>query len=289
MKIVVIGADGQLGTDLVKLRPGAVPLTLKELDITSLEQCRAVLSKLAPGVVINTAANNQVDASEDDPQPAFRVNVFGARNLALACRELGAELVHFSTDYVFAGDRGAPYLEEDVPGPLSAYGISKLAGEQMVRYLWPKHYLIRTSGLYGAAGCLGKGGTNFVEVMIGRAGSGQALKVVNDETAGPTYTYDLARKLLQLLDQRSYGLYHITNAGQCSWYEFTLKIFELLGRKVAVTPVGSAEFPAKARRPKFSVLAHGHLRRLGLDDLRPWDEALRAYLVEKGHLAGGAA
>lgn len=288
MKTIVIGADGQLGTDLVKLQPSAVPLTIKDLDITSFDRCRSVLARLAPEVVINTAGFNQVDACEDSPEPAFQINAFGARNLAAACRELGAELVHISTDYVFSGEKRVPHLEEDVPDPATAYGISKLAGEQLVRYLWPKHYLIRTCGLYGAAGCLGKGGTNFIETMIKRADSGQPLKVVSDEIVGPTYTRDLAAKLLQIIEKKSYGLYHITNAGQCSWYEFTLKIFEHLGRQVKVTPVSGAEFAAKARRPKFSVLAHGHLRRLGLDDLRSWEAALFAYLTEKGYLVRGA-
>lgn len=284
MKIAIIGADGQLGTDLLKLAPQAVALTIKDIDITDPAKSRQVLTAIKPAIVINTAAYHRVDDCEDNRDLAFKVNADGPANLAKICRDLDAELVHISTDYVFDGEKGAPYLESDQPNPTSVYGRSKLAGEENVAAAWEKHYLIRTCGLYGTAGSLGKGGGNFVETMITRGKSGQPLRVVNDEIVGPTYSLDLARKILQIIEKKSYGLYHITNSGECSWYEFTLKIFELLGIKTPVMPVSGAEFKAKAKRPGYSVLAHEHLKVLGLDDLRSWPDALKAYLQEKRYL-----
>lgn len=282
--MVLIGADGQLGTDLMKLYPTLVPLTIKELDVTKADAAESILQQIKPQVIINTSAFHRVDDCEDDPVPAFAVNTFGARNLALIAEKLGAALVHISTDYVFSGEGRRPYSEDDAPDPRSAYGISKLAGEKMIQYLLPEHFIIRSSGLYGTAGCLEKGKTNFVESMIGRAKSGQALKVVEDEVLAPTYTLDLAKKVLEIIPRRSYGLYHITNMGECSWYKFTKKIFELLNQKVDLSPVTGEEFKSKAKRPKYSVLRHDHLKQLGIDDLRPWEQALLAYLKEKGHL-----
>ena len=284
MKIALIGADGQLGCDLLKLDPSLTPLTIKELNVTRADQAETVLQKIKPEVIINTSAFHRVDDCEDDPAPAFAVNTYGARNLALIAKKLGAALVHISTDYVFSGDKKAPYSEADIADPQSVYGISKLAGEKMIEYLLPEHFIVRSSGLYGTAGCLEKGGTNFVESMLGRAQKGLALKVVDDEVLTPTYTLDLARKILEIIPWRSYGLYHITNSGECSWYQFTKKIFELLKINVELSPVTGDQFKSKAKRPKYSVLKHDHLERLGLDDLRTWEAALQAYLKEKGRL-----
>lgn len=284
MKIVVIGSDGQLGCDLLKLSPDSIGLTIKDLDVTNAEQSRKVLTGIKPQVIINTAAFHRVDDCEDHPDRAFAVNALGAGNLARICRDLGASLVYISTDYVFDGTKGSPYREADTPNPVSAYGISKLAGELMVSYILPRHYIVRTCGLFGAAGCLEKGGTNFIEGMIKRAGSGQPVKVVDDEIVGPTYTHDLAGKILDIIKTSSYGIYHITNSGQCSWYEFTLEIFKLIGSKIEVKPVSGAEFKAKAKRPAFSVLEHDQLKRLGLNDMRSWQAALGAYLREKNYI-----
>lgn len=284
MKMVLIGADGQLGCDLLKLEPSLVPLTIKDLNVTREDEAEAVLEKLKPQVIINTSAFHRVDDCEDDPVPAFAVNTYGARNLALIAKNLGATLVHISTDYVFSGEKKTPYSEEDPADPQSVYGISKLAGEKMIEYLLPEHYIVRSSGLYGTAGCLEKGKTNFVESMISRANKGQPLKVVDDEVLTPTYTFDLAKKILEIIPRRSYGLYHITNSGECSWYRFTKKIFELLKMKVDLSPTTGDQFKSKAKRPKYSVLSHGHLKRLGLDDLRFWEGALKDYLKEKGHI-----
>jgi len=244
---------------------------------------RRMLTEVMPDVVINTAAFHRVDDCEDQPEKAFKVNTYAMRNLAQICLDLDCALVHISTDYVFGGEKRTPYTEDDAPNPLNVYGVSKLAGEYFVRNICPKHFIIRTSGLYGVAGSSGKGG-NFIETMIRLAKEHKPIRVVNDQVLTPTYTKDLAPKIKELLQTEAYGLYHITNSGQCSWYEFAGKIFELLDLKPDFSPTTTDEFRAKARRPAYSVLAHNKLKRLGLDDLRPWPQALKAYLEEKGHL-----
>ena len=284
MKIVVIGADGQLGTDLRKNETTLIPLTISDIDITNYAQTLEVLSKIAPDTIINTAAYNKVDEAEDKPEDAIRVNTLGARNLAVSSAKLKAALVHISTDYVFSGTKTTPYVETDIPDPQTAYGISKLAGEQMVKYLNPKHFIIRTSGLYGTAGCMGKGGSNFVENIIKKAESGQQLNIVKDEIVSTTYTLDLARSILDILPFCSYGIYHITNDGQSSWYEFTAKIFEYLNMKANIKAISAKELTLKAKRPQFSVLRNAHLLTLGGKNIRNWQDALKAYLIEKGHI-----
>ncbi|MEM3432972.1 MAG: dTDP-4-dehydrorhamnose reductase [Candidatus Methanomethyliaceae archaeon] len=287
MRIVVIGANGQLGTDLVKVLNNwdLVPLTHADLDICDFVRTRKVLTELKPDIVINTAAFNRVDDAEDQPEKAFWVNTYAVRNLAQVCTDLDCTLMHISTDYVFGGEKRTPYTEDDPPNPLNVYGVSKLAGEYFARNICPKHFIVRTSGLYGVAGSSGKGG-NFVETMVRLAREGKPIRVVTDQVLTPTYTKDLAQKIKELLTTEAYGLYHITNSGQCSWYEFASKIFELLGMKPDFGPTTSVEFGAKARRPAYSVLAHERLKQLGKDDLRPWPEALKAYLEEKGHYRG---
>lgn len=283
MKIAILGADGQLGCDLVRVMDEAeqIPLTLKEIDITDPGQCDRVLNKYSPDMVINTAAYHRVDDCEEADQEAYRVNAHGVKNLALACRKVGAALVHISTDYVFDGEKGSPYIETDLPNPKTAYGISKLAGEYFVKYILDDYFIIRTSGLYGRAGCMGKGGGNFVKNMLKLAQAGQSIRVVTDEILSPTYTLDLARKISELIRTRHYGVYHITNQGQCSWWEFAVKIFDLAGMKVEVHKASSGDYKTKAHRPKFSVLDNQGLRKIGLGEMRQWDEALQAYLKEK--------
>lgn len=285
MKIVIIGANGQLGSELVKVLSNwsLIPLTHRDVDICDFVHTHKVLTALKPEIVINTAAFHRVDDCEVQPEKAFWVNTYAVRKLAQFCAELDCCLVHISTDYVFGGDKRTPYTEDDAPNPLNVYGVSKLAGEYFVRNICPKHFIIRTSGLYGVAGSSGKGG-NFVETMIRLAKEGKPIRVVNDQVLTPTYAKDLAEKIKELMQTKAYGLYHITNSGQCSWYEFASKIFELLDLKPDFKPIASAEYGARAPRPAYSVLAHKALQRLGLADLRPWPEALEAYLKEKGHL-----
>ncbi|MFC1510836.1 dTDP-4-dehydrorhamnose reductase [Candidatus Margulisiibacteriota bacterium] len=285
-KILIIGADGQLGCDLCKVIPQAeqIPLTIKEIDITDRNKTAKVIRSYAPDIVINTAAYHNVDECEDSLERPFLVNTAGVKYLAEVCREIEAALVQISTDYVFDGDKGAPYVETDIPSPQSIYAISKLGGEYCVKYMLARYFIVRSTGLYGTAGCLGKGGGNFVENMLKRAASQAELKVVTDEVLSPTYTLDLAEKIYELVKTKHYGLYHLVNRGQCSWHEFTCEIFRLLKRKVVINKAQAADFPTKAKRPKFSVLKNANLAKIGLADMRPWQEALKAYLVEKGHL-----
>lgn len=286
MKIAIIGADGQLGCDLCKVIDGSerIPLTIKDIDITNIALCGSVLSKINPDVVINTAAYHRVDACEENDVEAYKVNSHGAKNLAIICSEIDAKLVHISTDYVFDGDKATPYFEDDIPSPKSAYGISKLAGEQFIKYLCQKYFIVRTSGLYGAAGCLGKGGGNFVENMIKRAKDGQKIKVVTDEIMTPTYTFHLAKKIYQIIKTDHFGLYHITNNGACSWWEYADQIFKLLELNLDVQKTNASEYKTKAIRPKNSVLAHLKLKELGMDDMPDWKDGLKAYLLEKEYI-----
>lgn len=279
MQVLLIGAGGQLGSDLVKVLPweNLVPLTHADIEVCDPTSIRTALEEHHPDLVINTAAWHRVDDIEGEPSLAFEVNAYGARNLALACRDFDCTLMHLSTDYVFDGCKRAPYEETDASHPVSAYGISKLAGEQFIRYLWPKHYVVRSSGLYGVAGSSGKGG-NFVETMLRLASEGKPIRVVDDQVSTPTYTVDLARTLAKLADTGHYGLYHVSNRGECSWYGFAAKVFELSGIEADLSPTTSEAFGALARRPAYSVLAHEALRAAELEEPRHWTKALAAYL-----------
>ena len=288
MKVVVIGASGQLGSDLCKEISSVelVPLTHLEVEITDMDSVKQSFAKHRPDVAINTAAFHRVDDCEVEPDKAFLINAMGARNVAVMAEEVGAKVVHISTDYVFGGDsepRTTPYTEFDAPVPPNIYGKSKLAGEELVRHLCSKHFIIRTSALFGVAGSSGKG-RNFVETMLRLAQERDELRVVHDQVFSPTYTRDLARKIAQLINTEYYGIFHITNKGSCSWYEFTKEILRLAGLKTLVTPITSSQYPQKAKRPHFSVLDNYHLRLLGMDDMRLWQEALRDYMMGKGHI-----
>lgn len=285
MRTVVIGAAGQLGSDIVRLWPAGdtIGLAHADIEIADREQVVAVLRTHEPDLVVNTAAFHNVDLCESEPERAFQVNALGAMNVADASRELGAALMFISTDYVFAGDLGRPYTESDAPTPVNVYGASKAAGEQLVRSRLDGHYIVRTSGLYGEAGASGKSG-NFVQRMLELARNGKDLHVVDDQVLSPTFTYDLAQQLSRLAQSGRYGTYHVTNGGACSWYEFTAKIFSLTATDAALSPTTTAEFGAKARRPAYSVLCNAALREAGLLPLRDWPEALADYLHRRGEL-----
>jgi dTDP-4-dehydrorhamnose reductase len=288
MKVMVTGANGQLGTDLCRaLRDfEVIGLTHAEADITDIVSFVRICRKYHPSVIINTAAYVRVDDCEDNPDRAFLVNALGARNVAVAAQEIGARLVHISTDYVFGGEatpRHTPYTEFDTPVPPNNYGRSKLAGEDMVRHHCLRHFIIRSSGLFGVAGSSGKGG-NFVETMLRLGKERDELRVVNDQVLSPTYTRDLANKIVQLIITEYYGIFHVSNRGACSWYEFTREILKLAGLKTRVVPITSDQYPQKASRPHFSVLDNYHLRLLKMDDMRTWQEALADYMREKGHI-----
>ncbi|MBU1027366.1 MAG: dTDP-4-dehydrorhamnose reductase [Candidatus Margulisbacteria bacterium] len=286
MRILIIGADGQLGTDLVKVIPKEeqIPLTIKNIDITNREITLQEIKNHQPDIVINTAAHNHVDKCEEEFALAFEINTYGVKYLAEACKATNSCLVHISTDYVFDGKKGKPYVETDQPNPQSIYAISKYAGEQIVKYSLDKYFIIRSTGLYGTAGCLGKGGTNFVESILKLAATQPELKVVTDEILSPTYTLDLAKQIYELVKTNKYGLYHAVSHGSCSWYDFAVKIFELLGRKIKITKTTAAELKAAAKRPGYSALKNAALEKISLDKMRPWQEALKAYLIEKGYL-----
>jgi dTDP-4-dehydrorhamnose reductase len=288
MIIALIGADGQLGSDLAAVIPKASlqPLIFPEFDVTRPRRTADILRELRPDVVINTAAFHRVDECEDRIEDAYRVNAFAVRNLAGICRDLGAVLVHFSTDYVFDGGRGTPYGEDDPPGPLSAYAASKLAGENFIRSAWDRHIIIRTCGLFGRAGCLGKG-RNFVETMLWMAERGGPIRVVSDQCITPTSTAELTANVLALLDGGAFGLYHLTNEGECTWYEFAREIFSLAGVDADVHPIDTATLGAKARRPAYSVLAKTKARAAGLPGFSDWRTALADYLHERRIVAVG--
>jgi dTDP-4-dehydrorhamnose reductase len=281
MKILLVGADGQLGSELRKeFGDGLMPLTHQDIEIADKARTAAVVEAAAPDAVINTAAFHNLPDCEKDPETAFRVNVLGPRNLALACRGTGAKLVHVSTDYVFDGHKASPYTEDDTPRPLNVYGVSKTAGEFFVpvagRYL-----NIRTSSLFGIRGCRAKGGRNFVKTMLHAARTRPALDVSVNVVSSPTYARDAARKIKELLETDvPSGVYHVANGGACSWYEFALEIFRQAGLAVEVRPRVETEEAEGIKRPLYTPLAS-----VKLEPMRHWREALRDYLGEEGVLA----
>ena len=288
MKVLITGANGQLGTDLCKVLKDveASPLSHSDIEIADMNSVNSAFNRCQPELVINTAAYVRVDDCESEPNKAFLVNAIGARNVAVATQRFGAKLVHISTDYVFGGEDKPGtnlYTEFDTPSPLNLYGKSKLAGENLVQHLCSRHFIIRTSGLFGSAGASGKGG-NFVETILKLARQQEELKVVNDQIFSPTYTRDLARKIAQLIVTEYYGIFHITNKGKCSWYEFAREILTLAKLETHLIPITSEERLTAAKRSPFSVLDNYQLRLLGIDDMRTWQEALKEYMVEKGHI-----
>ena len=282
MKIALLGANGQLGHDLQAAlrRHDVVPLTRNEADVTDFGRARRVLTDVSPNVILNTTAYHRVDDCEDQPELAFQVNALAVLNLVRIANDLDAVLLHISTDYVFDGNNREPYTETSPPAPLSVYATSKLSGELLVRAAARKYFLVRTCGLYGVAGSHGKGG-NFVEAMIAKAKRHELIRVVNDQMVTPTYTADLAHQIARILPTTSYGLYHMTNEGCCTWFEFARAIFELSGIKADLSATTSELYKTPAIRPRYSVLENSRLKQLGLNEMRHWREALAAYLKEK--------
>ena len=282
MRVVVIGADGQLGTDVVRAfaNHGDIvsPLTHADVELASMDSVSSRLQELRPEVVVNTAAMHHVDKCELEPERAFAVNGIGARNLALVSRDLGAVLMHVSTDYVFDGAKETPYEEQDAPRPLNVYGNTKLAGEYFVRSTTEKHFILRTSAIYGKSPCRAKGGLNFIELMLKLAKERGEVKVVDSEFVTPTPTSEIARQMVALSRSDAYGLYHATAEGSCSWHQFAREIFDLTGTKVSLKVAGPNEFPAKVPRPKYSVLENRALDKHQLSVFKPWQQGLREYL-----------
>lgn len=289
MKVLITGISGMLGVDLyqtLKEKHEVVGFDLKEFpstsfspspvqrgDITRIDEVKRAFNELAPQMVIHAAAYTDVDGCERDPDKAYKVNTLGTRNVCLASQEPNIPIIYISTDFVFDGNQDSPYLEFDQPHPISIYGRSKLAGEEYVKTLLNKYFVVRTSWLYGHYG------RNFVETMLQLASQKKELKVVNNQVGSPTYTRDLSGKIKELLPTELYGIYHITNSGSCSWYEFAREILELAGIKGAqLKPITSEELDRPASRPKFSVLENYCLRLALGKSMRDWQEALRDYI-----------
>jgi len=293
MRVAVIGGNGQLGHDVVRafIDKGdhALSLTHSDIEITQLESVSRGLVPLGVQVIVNTAAMHNVEACEREPQRAFAVNALGARNLASVARDLGALLIHVSTDYVFDGTKAGPYEESDAPRPLNVYGNTKLAGEYFVRCTTERHFVLRTSGLYGNHLCRGKGGLNFVELMLKLAKERPEIRVVDSEVVSPTYTADLAHQIGALSRNDCYGLYHATAEGSCSWFEFARTIFASTHTSANLQVAAPNEFPAKVPRPKYSVLENRGLKARGLNTFRSWEEGLREYLGVSKVCAKGQA
>lgn len=285
MKIAVIGANGQLGTDLVaafsEKGDAVCRLTHADIEVADLHSVTQALERIQPRLIVNTAAMHHVESCEREQAMAFAANAIGARHLAIAARALGAALMHVSTDYVFDGSKRSPYVEEDTPRPLNAYGISKLAGEHFVRCTTDKHFVIRTSALYGGNPCRAKRGLNFIELMLKLAKERGDVRVVDNEVVTPTYTAELAQQMVQLSRSDCYGLYHATAEGSCSWYEFAREIFAVANTPVRLHVAAPGEFPGKVPRPQYSVLENRALKSRGLNLFTPWQDALRKYMTER--------
>lgn len=281
MKVLVAGASGQLGQSLVHLLGERLAWSggRSDLDVTDGAAVSARLHHVRPDVVVNASAYNKVDAAQDDPESAFRVNAVAPLTLALACREIGARLVHVSTDYVFDGQKVEPYTEDDAPRPRSVYGLSKRAGELNVLSLGSPALIVRTSGVLGEGGSRAKGGS-FVERILQKARRGETLRVVDDQVFAPTYAPDLAAALWALVDAGTRGLVHVTNEGSCTWHALAQEALRAAGLPAHVEPITSAELGLAAPRPPYSVLSTAHYRSLGFAPLRAWPDAL-AELVSR--------
>ncbi len=290
MKIAIFGVGGQLGRAVAAhLAPGhdVVAIDRARADVRDADAVAEALHTSRPDWVVNSAAMTHVDRCENEPMAAFEVNAVGARNVARACSASNARLLHVSTDYVFDGEKQSPYVEDDTPRPVNAYGTSKLAGEFFVRAESDAHLVVRTSGLYGLYECRGKG--TFAETILARARQGQALRVVSDERLTPTFTEDLAKQVRAIVERGAPGgIYHATNAGSCSWYEFARELLALAGVSTSLEPIAAKEWKSPTRRPANSVLDNRALANLGLDVMPDWRDALKRYVSARDDKAGTA-
>lgn len=276
MKVLVTGVKGQLGYDVVneleKRGMEAVGVDIEEMDITDAQSVERVLNEAAPDAVIHCAAYTAVDAAEEQEEICRRVNADGTRNIAKVCRELDIKMIYISTDYVFDGQGTRPWEPEDTRKPLNVYGQTKYEGELAVQELLEKYFIVRIAWVFGI------NGKNFIKTMLRLAETNKRLTVVNDQYGSPTYTYDLARLLVDMVLTEKYGVYHATNEGICTWYEFACEIFKQAGIDMEVVPVTAAEYQAKAKRPENSRMSKDKLTDNGFDRLPPWQDALKRYL-----------
>ena len=278
MKVLVTGAKGQLGTDLMnelaKRGIEGIGVDVQEMDITDAEACRCVIKNSGADAVIHCAAYTALDAAEDNVDLCRRINGEGTRNVAQACKEADTKLMYISTDYVFDGQGTRPWEPDDERHPLNVYGQTKYEGELAVEELSDKYFIVRIAWVFGVAG------KNFIKTMLRLGKERGAVSVVDDQIGSPTYTYDLARLLVDMIQTDKYGRYHATNEGLCSWYEFAKEIFRQAGMDVPVTPVSSDAFPAKATRPSNSRLNKDKLSENGFERLPAWQDALGRFLKE---------
>lgn len=278
MKVLVTGVKGQLGYDVVKEleRRGmeAVGVDIEEMDITDEESVNQVITKAAPDAVIHCAAYTAVDAAEDNIELCRKVNADGPRNIASVCKKLDIKMVQISTDYVFDGLGDRPWEPDDLPDPQSVYGLTKYEGEEAVRKNLEKYFIVRIAWVFGV------NGKNFVKTMLNLGRTKDKLTVVCDQFGSPTYTYDLAKLLVDMVQTEKYGIYHATNEGYCNWYEFACEIFRQAGITIDVEPVTSDRYPAKAKRPFNSRMSKDKLEENGFERLPEWKNALSRYLIE---------
>lgn len=276
MKVLIIGSHGMLGMDLVDEFGRdfeVLGVDQEETDITRLEACYDTVNAFHPDVIINAAALTNVDYCETHEAEALRINGTGAGNIAKAAESCGALLVHYSTDYVFDGLKPDPYIEEDAPNPISAYGKSKLLGEELIRQHCPDHLILRISWLFGPRG------PNFIQKITDAAKQGKKLRVVEDQIGSPTYTKDVASHTSQMVRSDFRGTFHLTNQGACSWYELAVLALKCSGMDdIPIEPVSSGEYKLPAPRPNNSLLANEHLKKKGLLPMRPWEKAVEEYV-----------
>ena len=275
MRVLVVGAKGMLGSDLMRSLSDTqqvIGTDVEDFDITSQKETLKALLNIRPEWVINVAAYTQVDRCEEEIELAFRVNAEGVKNLALACEEVQARLFHVSTDYVFDGEKHKPYVEEDAAVPVSAYGRSKLKGESYVRDILGNFIIIRIAGLYG------RNGSNFVNTIIRMAQKRDKLTIVNDQWVSPTYTVDLSKAMEALIKVSPRGIFHVVNSGYCTWYQFACKILELTGSTIEVVPISSDQLNRPAKRPDFSVLDCKKFTEVTGMEMRPWEAAVKNYI-----------
>lgn len=286
MKVVVLGSNGQLGADVVDVFSAAghqvQALTHADIEVADADSVGRALAETAADVIINTAAFHNVEQCEADPSRAFAVNSIGARNLALAANHLGAKLVHVSTDYVFDGSLKRPATETDCPLPVNVYGNSKLSGEAFIRTVADRGFVVRVGAIFGRHPCRAKGGNNFVTTMLRLARERPEVRVLDCEIVAPTYTLDISRQLEILCRTDAYGLCHIAAQGECSWHAFARRIFDLTGAEVKLSVASADEFPAKIRRPTYSVLTNAALRAIDSDIMPSWEDGLSRYLQALG-------
>lgn len=275
MRVALTGPDGMLGRDVRKAFDGIelAVISHSDLDITGLDNTISRIREIKPDYLIHAAAYTDVDGSELDPEKSYLINGIGTRNVTMACEEVKCPIIYISSDYVFDGEKKEPYNEWDAVNPVNQYGLSKLLGERFVASLTNRYYIVRTSWLYG------KSGKNFVETISKLMSEKEEIDIVDDQRGCPTFTYDLAVKLKELIG-RGCGTYHITNSSHCSWFEFAVEIANLRGSKTKINPTTSDKFIRPAKRPAFSALGNTMLRLEGLGELRHWKEALKDYLSE---------